>query len=60
LSTKKEQDKKIEEKNFVLETFNEENILKVNIFWTSIYSQEKNISYGKKRWWQNFWGKKYN
>jgi len=48
LSTKKEQDKKFEEKNFVLETFNEENFLKVNIFWTSIYSQKKTFRTGKR------------
>ena len=32
LSTKKEQDKQIVKKNFILETFNEEFFLKVNIF----------------------------
>ena len=32
LSTKKEQDKQIVKKNFILETFNEEIFLKVNIF----------------------------
>ena len=34
--------------NFILENFNENFFLKVNIFWTSIYSQQKNISYGKR------------